>query len=195
MNPVVLKPSLLNGLIPIAIRKVPKAFIITVVIGVLALFFRLIKVLPFTYSLIFFLLIIIFLILTFIPLAIDFFTLLFTKYIFFKDHVIFEFKFLVVKRRSVPYSQIVGIQTNISIWDRICNAGDIVLYTAEDKAPEIVLYYIRNPLHVEKHLYSVMGKRGLGQQQRQAQKLPPKQAIHGQKRTSIQPKHQMPGKA
>ena len=80
----------------------------------------------------------------------------FTTYYFHDDHVISEIKFLSIKRHSLPYSKITNITSNISIWDRICNAGDLVLYTAEDKAPDLKLKHIADPEKIEKHIFSLI---------------------------------------
>ena len=86
------------------------------------------------------------------PLSIEIFLLLNTTYYLFHTHVTREFEFIAVKKHIVPYNQIVDIKVNISIWDKVCNAGDIVLNTAEDVEPNLILHFIENPEKVEKHV-------------------------------------------
>jgi len=79
-----------------------------------------------------------------------------TKYYFFNNHITSEFKLIIIKRHSVPYHQIVNIRTDISLWDRFCKAGDIVLHTAEDKDPDLVLNYIKDPEKIERAIYNMI---------------------------------------
>jgi|TARA_Y100000310_G_C20284967_1_gene624423 hypothetical protein len=69
-----------------------------------------------------------------------------------------EFEFFIIRTQSVPYTQIVNITTDISIWDRITKSGDIILHTAEDKAPDVVLSYILYPDKVEKSIYRMVAR-------------------------------------
>ncbi|MFH1591438.1 MAG: PH domain-containing protein [archaeon] len=86
-----------------------------------------------------------------------------TTYSFYDDYVLKEFKFLVIKRASVPYSQIVNLTTVISIWDRLSKAGDIVLHTAEDRTPDVVLKYVNRPEGVEREIHAMIRKHSSGQ--------------------------------
>lgn len=79
-----------------------------------------------------------------------------SKYIFFKTYVVSEFEFIKVKRYSVPFHQTVKVTSNVSIWDRICGAGDITMHTAEDTLPDLTLYYIKNPEKIETKIYELI---------------------------------------
>ncbi|MBR9676250.1 PH domain-containing protein [Candidatus Woesearchaeota archaeon] len=93
-----------------------------------------------------------------IPTIYKFVILYNIKYHFFKTHVLSEFKLLKIDRKSIPYSQVVNITTNISLWDRLCKAGDIILHTADDEAPNLTLYYIDDPVKVEQFIYGMIKK-------------------------------------
>jgi hypothetical protein len=93
-----------------------------------------------------------------IPLFIKSFFLQTTTYYFYSTYVVSEFNFLIIKRHSVPYHQITDITLNISIWDRICHSGDIVLLTAEETSPNLILFYVKNPEKIEHCIYSLVYK-------------------------------------
>ncbi len=90
-----------------------------------------------------------------LPSAWKIFVLRNTRYVFYKTHLVSEFKFLTVKRRSVLYSSITNITAEITLWDRLCNAGDIVVHTGEDSEPDLVLQFIPKPEEVEHRIYKL----------------------------------------
>ena len=90
-----------------------------------------------------------------IPLTVRIIVLSNTKYNFYKNHLIKEFKFLSIKQQSIPYKHITNISINISLWDRLSNAGDIILHTAEDETPDLILQYVKNPKALEKKIYKI----------------------------------------
>ena len=69
-----------------------------------------------------------------------------------------EFEFFIIRTKSAHYSHIVNITTDITIWDRITNCGDVILHTAEDKAPDVVLSFIENPEKIEKSIYRLISR-------------------------------------
>jgi len=91
-----------------------------------------------------------------VPFSWYLFLLINTKYYFFRTHVQREFKFITVKKYSVVYNKITNIALDISVWDRISNAGDVVIHTAEDNVPDLVLKYISNPEKVEQQIYTLV---------------------------------------
>ncbi len=93
-----------------------------------------------------------------IPLACRIIILLNTTYIFYKGHLIKEFELIVIRTSSVPYNQIVDISINISLWDRICRAGDMTIHTAEDRAPDLKLMYIKNPEKIQHLIYGIVSR-------------------------------------
>ena len=42
-----------------------------------------------------------------------------------------------------------NLTMNVTIWDRICKAGDLTIHTAEDKEPDMVLRYVKHPEKLE----------------------------------------------
>lgn len=82
----------------------------------------------------------------------------FTTYYFYKTHVISTFKFIKIKRNSLPYTQLTNIKIHVSFWDRLCRCGKIVLSTAEGGSPGLMLYYIKDPHKIEKMLHSLIHK-------------------------------------
>ena len=81
-----------------------------------------------------------------------------TEYIFYKEHLVKEFEFIVIRISSVLYDHIVDISINISLWDRICRAGDMTLHTAENRAPDMQLQYISKPEKIEHLIYDIISK-------------------------------------
>lgn len=158
-NPIlILKPSVINALVPVFLKKL---FYFILILGFLlggAWLLRYFDVIdPSTedaliglgiLSLLFFLL----------PILFQFVFLYNTQYVFYETHVVSEFELMIVKRHTTPYHQIVNITSDVSIWDRLCNAGDLTMHTAEDRLPDLTLKFIKNPNEVEKKIYTLMQK-------------------------------------
>tara|TARA_Y100000310_G_C20629036_1_gene787574 strand:+ start:560 stop:1063 length:504 start_codon:yes stop_codon:yes gene_type:complete len=158
--PLKLKPNILNALLPELLKNLFYSLIFSAILfGVLYGLIKF-KIISFTISRSLIVAAIILIIGVFLPTITKIFVLSNTYYYFFKDHLVTEFKFFKVKRTSVPYSQIVNIIVNITIWDRFCKAGDIIIHTAEDKqSGDLVLKYIKDPSKIEHSLYQMIGKR------------------------------------
>ncbi len=148
-----IKPNIINALLLVFLKYIIKLGLISIV---LFFFLLIIKSMGFFEisigTLIFWLASIVFLF-TILLLSYKIFILSFTTYYFYKTHLTSEFKFLVKKKFSVSYTRITNITTDVSVWDRICNAGDVIVHTAENKAPDLTLYYIKNPDKIEHLLY------------------------------------------
>lgn len=138
-----LKPNLVNALIPVVLRNLLWALVVSFVLFI----FLSLKIV-----------IIVLFVIFLVPLAIQIILLSSTTYHFFKTRVVSEFKFVMIKRTSVHYNNIVRIATNISIWDRMCKAGDITLHTAEDRTPDLVLKFIDKPRKVENIINGLIRK-------------------------------------
>lgn len=156
-----LRPSLLNALVP----ELTKKFLYGLIVGaaLLLLYFILsffkVNYLPSSFQKTMLLLAVVVAGFTFVPLLAKLIILRNTFYHFYVDHVISEFKFFIVRRHSLPYSQMVKMVVEISVWDRLCRAGDIAIFTAEDKHPDVILKYIRNPQKIEQSLYRLMRRK------------------------------------
>ncbi|MBT3720210.1 PH domain-containing protein [archaeon] len=150
-----LKPSFFNALIPMFVKNLIYSGIITVVLYGLSFVLEFLNILnPISNKI--FLAIVILVALAVLPLIISVIILANSNYYFYKTHVESEFEFFIIKKHSTPYNQITNISTDISIWDRICRAGDITLYTAEDNVKNLTLKYIENPQKIEQEIYSIM---------------------------------------
>ena len=81
-----------------------------------------------------------------------------TNYLFFKDRVVHEFKFFNLKKESLTYDKITEINSDITLWDRLCNAGDIVLHAEGDDTPDIKLLFVKDPKKIESMIYDLINK-------------------------------------
>lgn len=151
-----LRPSYMNALGPIILKNL---FYYSMILGILfgltyaLLIINIIK-LPINIIIIFYLILL--LVLSFGTIFIRLIILSNTTYYFFRTHVLHEFRFIRINRKSVPYNQIVNVSTQITLWDRLCKAGDLIIHTAEDKSPDLHLYYVKNPESVEKNIYHMI---------------------------------------
>jgi len=153
---MVLKPNILNAIIPVFVKNLGYACILGGV--AFGLYWLIFTFGTFDYPInqvlqwfIFFLLIF-----PAIPAMLRLIVLYNTKYIFFDTYIVSEFEFLRVKRHSTPYHQIVNIISKVSIWDRFCGTGDVTMHTAEDRLPDLTLFYVKNPDIIERKLYEMV---------------------------------------
>ena len=152
----VLRPSIANALIPLLLKSAFIGFFISLIFYLLLSLLR--NFIPVFDDLkVFFLTSSLFLIILILPVFARLIRLANTTYSFRKDHLVCETKFFFVTRHSVPYSQITNIRSNISVWDRFCNAGDIFIHTS-DSQQDLVLYYLKNPHKVESMIYHLLSK-------------------------------------
>ena len=82
----------------------------------------------------------------------------FTRYIFYDTYVEHCYKLFSIKTKTTWYRSIVNVETVISFWDRFCRAGDVILHTAEDTAPDLKLEFIKNPQVVVEHIKKLVEK-------------------------------------
>ncbi len=154
MHPLLLKPSIINALLPTFARNCFYAAIIGAFLWVLSFIptgLGILRYNPVQGTIAFVIFIILF---SLAPLSLRVLVLSCTTYSFEKTHVTKEFRFIIVKKQTVPYHQINRISVDISFWDRLCNAGDIALHTADEDKPDLVLHYIPEPQKIETLLYS-----------------------------------------
>lgn len=150
---LILKPSIPNALIPIFLRYLFLSLIPALILYGLIISLKIFNFVDFPNKKIIYWLVILLFIILIMLLFIRVIILTSTKYYFFKTNVLSEFRLIIIRRHSVPYNQIVNIKTNISLWDRFCKAGDIILHTAEDTDPDLTLSYIKDPEKIEKSIY------------------------------------------
>ena len=152
---LVLKPNLLNSIVPTFSKNLfYSSMIMLILYGLLTLLEKL-NIFELGVNKIFWGIILILLFSTLLFL-IKVVILHYTTYSFFRIHVTREFKLFSVKKHSVPYTQITNISIDISIWDRMCKAGDITLNTAEDIAPNLILHYVKDPEKIENGIYKII---------------------------------------
>ena len=151
---LVLKPGVVNALLPTLVKNL---FIIGILSGVYFLLGSIELINKSSTNMLFGLLCILLVYFT-LRLVIKLIILYNTKYFFFQTNVVREFELVIVRRHSTPYNQIVNITSHVSLWDRLCKAGDITLHTAEDRLPDLVLHYIDDPEKIEKDLYELIQK-------------------------------------
>ena len=70
-----------------------------------------------------------------------------------------ESKLFKIEKKSLPYSQITNIDTQISLWDRITYSGDLIIHTADEKETgDIHLLFLKNPIEIEKQIHLLILK-------------------------------------
>lgn len=155
---LVVKPSVINALVPLFIKSFFVYFFIFLalyfLVDIVNLFFDL-----FNHSVTFFDVIVLIFVFSFLSISVKLVVLRFTTYYFYDINAIKEFKLVVIKRRSVVYNRITNITLKMSVWDRITFAGKIILHTGDDEVPDLVMDYIKNPRKVEDLVYSLIHKK------------------------------------
>ena len=91
-----------------------------------------------------------------VPLAVKLVVLFNTKYSFFRTYLTSEFEFLSLQRSSVPYNKIARMGVKISVWDRLCSSGSIILTTTHEQAAPLILRYVKNPRKIENAIYHLL---------------------------------------
>lgn len=155
-----IKPSIINALGPLFLKYVWYSLLISIIGGVIAWLIDLVglaNLSPLNTGLIVFGIAVLLSLLWMLERII---ILRFTTYFFYKGHVASQFNFIIIKSLSAVYDQIVNVKVEISIWDRLCNAGDIILHTAEDIAPDVRLLFIKNPLQMEQSIHRLIAQQG-----------------------------------
>jgi len=150
---LILKPSVVNGLVPITFRYFLYAVVVSVVLFLVENILKNFNLIEISFK---WWTVLIGLVILVLPSGSKLIKLRRTTYSFYTSHVESEFRFLTIKKHSVPYSQIVDMTLEISLWDRLTKAGNITLHTAEEKTPSLVLYYIRKPEQIEKIIYRMI---------------------------------------
>ena len=148
-----IKPNILNALLLVFLKYLLKLGLISFILFLLLLLIRTIGFFQIPVSTLIVWFVGLVLLFTLLLLSYRIFILSFTTYYFYRTHLTSEFKFLVKKKFSVSYTQITNVTTDVSVWDRICNAGDIIVHTAENQSSDLTLYYIKDPDKIEHLLY------------------------------------------
>lgn len=155
---LVLKPNLASAIAPIFAKSFLTMLPFGIVLLIIAYLLKLFNIIENSAKTLILIIILGFLVLVFFSMKYKLLMLRFTKYYFYKTHVVSVFKFIKVKRSSLPYTQITNIKIHVSFWDRICGAGKIALNAAGNGAPSLILCYIKDPYEIEKMLHSLIHK-------------------------------------
>jgi len=155
---LILKPSLTSAIVPIFAKSFLKLLPVGIILLIVAYALQFLSIIEASFQSLTMVVSLIFLIVVVFPMKFKLMMLGFTKYYFYKTHVISIFKFIKIKRNSLPYTQITNIKIHISFWDRICRTGKISLSTAERGVPGMILTYIKKPYEIEKMLHSSIHK-------------------------------------
>ncbi|MCF7872059.1 PH domain-containing protein [Candidatus Woesearchaeota archaeon] len=157
-KPYIIKPSLLNALLPTFIKSFFISIILTTILYIFIFLLKLTGLNIMIFELEIIVLISPVIILTIVPTTIRIIMLKCTTYKFYNHYAEKIFKFIIIRKKSTLYSKITNITTNVDLWDRISKAGDIILHTAEDSTPDLTLKYVKEPENVEKLLHNYIKK-------------------------------------
>jgi len=152
----VLKPDLMNSLVPEFFFSSFRAAVLTGLVYAVFFFFGLFEKLDMAeYQKIIYPIVVV-LVLSLPQLLYRGFILMMTKYSFYNTHIVYDFSFIIIRKFSVPYHQITNVSLNITIWDRLTKSGNIVIHTADDTTPDLHLNYVSNPEVVERRIYELV---------------------------------------
>lgn len=151
-----LKPRIMVAIFPHLFRNL--LYSLPVVLGIIGVYFLVKKPLGMTYpiGLVIAVACFVLFVIAIMPLFATIFRMHFTKYYFYRTHLVKQVKIITVRKQSVPYHQIVNITTRISVWGRIWNTGDIIVHTVEENIEDIVLEYIKDPNKIETSIYQMV---------------------------------------
>lgn len=155
---VIVKPSIMNALFPLFLRNVVYALLFVMLVNIVAYILQFFAVITYSSASVLIWSIVAILVLSIVPLLYRIFILSNTTYYFFNTHILSEFKFIMSDRHSLPYNQITNIEVDVSLWDRLCKAGDMILHTAQEVEPSLTLYYLKEPAEIERLIYRLAHK-------------------------------------
>jgi len=158
---LVLRPSFVNAFLPTLIKYILKIiFYIAVPIGAIYISLNVLQQTKMNVAIVMILFFLGSITLAILSLIIKVFV--FTpkvEYRFYKHHLEVESKLLQIKKKSVPYNKITNINSEISLWDRMTNSGDLVIHTAdENETGDIKILFLKNPLDLEKKIHALIVK-------------------------------------
>jgi hypothetical protein len=146
------KPHLINAIIPLFLKNITKNILIFTAVLLIWIMVKKLNVVSSPYWLIVVFVLIAASAYAFILSSWKLIILYFTRYHFYSSYLLSEFKFFRIKRHIVPYNRITDLIIDMSLWDRICGAGDIGIKTADDSSPDLVLYYLPKPEEIQRKI-------------------------------------------
>ena len=154
-----LRPNLVNGFLPVYIGYVAKISKWASIPITIAVILSLLTINPLNPGLTLILAGVGILTLALLSLIVRIIMLGNLKYTFYKDRIEMHQQLFNIRRKSIRYSQITNITAEISVWDRICNAGDIILHSAEEtEVGDLELRCIKNPYDIEKKIHELISQ-------------------------------------
>lgn len=155
---LVLKPNLKCAIIPLFLKSAFKMIPAGVILLILAFILKFINVVDVTTNDLILTTLIVYFGLSILPMKYKLMNLHFTRYYLYETHIISIFKFITVKRISLPYTQINGIKLHANFWERLFRSGKIALNNSQSGSPGMILLYVKKPYMVEKKLHSLIQK-------------------------------------
>lgn len=152
----VLKSDVFNAVLPAYLRNFFYALLFLFPLLFLGMLLSLLHFIAYTVSALIMLYAVIGAVVAILPLIVMIVGYLNTSYYFYNDRVVREFRFIIIRQYSVIYAKINNIDVKISLWDRVCNAGDITLHTAADDEPNLVLKYIKSAEKVQFRIHELI---------------------------------------
>lgn len=150
------KPKIIVALLPTFLRNILYAIPFTIVLFGIYYIIDIFANFELQNEVILFGIITFILIISILPLIAKIVIMTSTRYLFYKTHVVSEIRLIKVKRQSMPYHQIINLSVHVNLWNRLWNTGDIILHTAEESAPDLILSYIYNPSEIENSIYRMI---------------------------------------
>lgn len=153
---LVLRPKIIDAVLPTFLKNLIRALAIGGIVYAIAYVFTTLKVIQYPQQQINYFVISAIGVLCIVPVVVRLIILKNVRYYFHKALVMSEFELFKVDRHSVPYSQITHLGLKVTMWDRICNSGDITLFTGHEQKPSLTLYFVHSPKKVEEFIYKLM---------------------------------------
>lgn len=152
---LILRPSVVNALFPSMMKSIGISLVVTAFIYGIAFLLNLLNIINLTMKFTILSILIPFVIIALIPFTVLLIILRCTTYFFYHSNITKQFKLVIIKKHSVLYNQITNLKIQISLWDRLTNAGDIVMHTAEH-SDDLTLKFIPNTEEIEHKIYNLI---------------------------------------
>lgn len=153
---LVLKPNLLNALLPVFAKSLLRSSFITLILFSLFYFLSTIDIVEYPNESINYFLMSVLAIFSIGPFLIKIVILKNMKYYFYREYVMSEFELFRLDRHAVPYNQITHVGLDISVWDRLSHAGDIKIFAGQETEASLVLHYVSEPKKVENAIFRIL---------------------------------------
>src|SRR3989338_3822692 len=150
------RPSIVNALLPTVIKNLGLGILIALVAFAILSMLGAVCIFEISATTEISILAGIVVILGIVPVALKIVKLMHTRYYFFETHLITEYKLVKITKISAPYERIKDITMKMGLWDRMCNAGQIIISTTDDSNPNIYLFHVKDPEKIERGIYRLI---------------------------------------